>query len=301
MEKLALLAISSAFLLLVLIFPRSVHGGTITSCSQTPYPEICNHFIKTNFLPSTLDEADLKFPDLAHKVTMHQAIEAHQLISAMDTNLFNEKAKSAWKDCLELYEDTVNQINRSSSSNNPTDAVTWISASIANQQTCHNGFTDLHVSSKLQSFPNMLTNFSKLLSNVLAVNKAAAAATLHSKQNAGGRRLLSDGFPTWVSAADRKLLQSSGAGAPAADVVVAQDGSGNYKTISEAVEAAGGGGGRFVIYVKAGVYKENVQVKKSNIMIIGDGMGSTVVTGSRSANGGSTTFGSATFGKLFGL
>jgi pectinesterase len=211
MEKLAALAfLLNAFLLLVLIFPRSVHGATITSCSQTPYPEICNHFINTNFLPSTLDGVDLKFPDLAHKVTMHQAIEAHQLISAMDTTLFNTKAKSAWKDCLELYEDTVNQINRSSGSNNPTDALTWISASIANQQTCRNGFTDFDMSSKLQSFPNMLTNFSKLLSNVLAVNKVS-----DSKRNGGRRRLLSDGFPTWVSKADRKLLQSSGAGAPA--------------------------------------------------------------------------------------
>jgi pectinesterase len=294
MEKLAALAfLLSAFLLLVLIFPRSVHGATITSCSQTPYPEICNHFINTNFLPSTLDGAHLKFPDLAHKVTMHQAIEAHQLISAMDTTLFNAKAKSAWKDCLELYEDTVNQINRSSGSNNPTDALTWISASIANQQTCRNGFTDFDMSSKLQSFPNMLTNFSKLLSNVLAVNKVS-----ESKRNGGRRRLLSDGFPTWLSAADRKLLQSSGAGAPTVDAVVAQDGSGNYKTISEAVAAAGGGG-RFIIHVKAGVYKENVQVKKSNIMIIGDGIGATIVTGSKNANGGSTTFGSATFGKLF--
>uniref|UniRef100_A0A2N9ETX0 Pectinesterase n=1 Tax=Fagus sylvatica TaxID=28930 RepID=A0A2N9ETX0_FAGSY len=223
---------------------------------------------------------------------MDKAIESQRLISAMDLNLFNERAKLAWNDCLELYEDTINQLNRSIiGSNTPTDALTWLSASIANQQTCQNGFNDFNLSSSLQYFPNTLSNFSKLLSNTLAVNKALASSStmLHSKQIGGRRLLLSDGFPTWVSASDRKLLQSS----PKADIVVAQDGSGNYKTISQAVASASNSG-RFVIYVKAGVYKENVQIKKSNIMLIGDGIDATIVTGSKSVGGGSTTFMSAT-------
>ena len=78
--------------------------------------------------------------------------------------------------------------------------------------------------------------------------------------------LLDDGFPEWVSAADRKLLQSTSSG-PNADMVVAQDGSGNYKSISEAVDAAyklqGGATKRFVIHVKAGVYRENIEIKKT--------------------------------------
>ena len=70
--------------------------------------------------------------------------------------------------------------------------------------------------------------------------------------------LLVEGFPSWVSAADRKLLQSSSGNVPKADIVVAQDGSGNYKTVTEAVAAAAkqsSGSKRFVIYVKKGVYK----------------------------------------------
>ncbi|CAI0393964.1 unnamed protein product, partial [Linum tenue] len=69
----------------------------------------------------------------------------------------------------------------------------------------------------------------------------------------------------------------------------------------------GGGGGqgggeegrcrRFVIRVKRGVYKENVEVGSGlkNVMLVGDGMRNTVITGSRSVGGGSTTFRSATF------
>lgn len=110
-----------------------------------------------------------------------------------------------------------------------------------------------------------------------------------------------DGFPYWVSASDRRLLQATGA-APKVDVVVAQDGSGNYKTISEGVAAAAklSGKGRVVVHVKAGVYRESVVIKKTvkNLMIIGDGIDATIVTGNHNAQDGSTTFRSATFGKL---
>nr|GEX15367.1 pectinesterase 2-like [Tanacetum cinerariifolium] len=103
------------------------------------------------------------------------------------------------------------------------------------------------------------------------------------------------GFPTWVKTGDRKLLQST---APRANVVVAQDGSGNFRTIAAAIAAAGkrSGSGRYVIHVKAGVYKENIEVGKKlkNIMLLGDGIGKTIITGSKSVGGGTTTFKSAT-------
>lgn len=52
--------------------------------------------------------------------------------------------------------------------------------------------------------------------------------------------------------------------------------------------------------MKAGVYKENVVIKKSmkNLMFIGDGIDSTVITGSKNVQDGSTTFRSATFGEF---
>lgn len=82
--------------------------------------------------------------------------------------------------------------------------------------------------------------------------------------------------------------------------MVAADGSGNVRTVAEAINRAPEGSvRRYVIRVKAGVYRENVVVppRKTNIMLVGDGRGATVVTGSRSVSDGSTTFSSATFGK----
>lgn len=56
---------------------------------------------------------------------------------------------------------------------------------------------------------------------------------------------------------------------------------------------------RFVIYIKAGAYFENVDVekKKKMLMFIGDGIGKTVVKANRSVVDGWTTFRSATVGE----
>ncbi|XVE86159.1 hypothetical protein DITRI_Ditri18aG0013500 [Diplodiscus trichospermus] len=64
-----------------------------------------------------------------------------------------------------------------------------------------------------------------------------------------------------------------------ADIIVAKDGSRNYKSISVAFEAKPEKSKkRTVIYVKKGVYKENVKVEKSkwNVTMIGDGRESTI-------------------------
>ncbi|XBJ25162.1 hypothetical protein VPH35_002876 [Triticum aestivum] len=83
-------------------------------------------------------------------------------------------------------------------------------------------------------------------------------------------------------------------------VTVHQGGSGNYTTVGDAVAAAptnlNGSAGYYVIYVLAGVYEENVEVPKKMkyVMMIGDGIGQTVITGNRSVVDGWTTFHSAT-------
>jgi len=68
-------------------------------------------------------------------------------------------------------------------------------------------------------------------------------------------------FPKWMPATQRRLLQLPSLQKP--NKVVAQDGSGDFKTITEAIAAVPKTfEGRFVIYVKAGVYKEYVTVPK---------------------------------------
>lgn len=86
---------------------------------------------------------------------------------------------------------------------------------------------------------------------------------------------------------------------------MAQDGSGSYRTIKEALNALASRGhnrpSRVVIHVKAGVYNEKVEIgsKLHNVMFVGDGIDKTVVTGNRNVLHGGTTLNSATFGNLF--
>lgn len=85
-----------------------------------------------------------------------------------------------------------------------------------------------------------------------------------------------------------------GAGRVKANAVVAQDGSGNYRTVSEAVKAAPGTS-RFVIYVKEGVYREKIRSSKDGITLVGDGKYSTIIVGDHSVARGASLAASATF------
>jgi hypothetical protein len=117
-----------------------------------------------------------------------------------------------------------------------------------------------------------------------------------------GRRLLSqDGYPTWFSGSDRKLLAMVDSGRVRPNAIVAKDGSGNFKTIAAALAAYPTNLiGRYVIYIKSGVYDEYITVEKNqkNVFMFGDGPRKTIVTGRKSNSGGFTTFKTASFCKF---
>ncbi|CAH8254862.1 unnamed protein product [Arabidopsis lyrata] len=60
------------------------------------------------------------------------------------------------------------------------------------------------------------------------------------------------------------------------------------KTRKEAINATSRSG-RFVIYVKQGIYYEYLEIQNTNVMLRGDGKGKTIITGRRSFVGGTTT------------
>lgn len=89
-----------------------------------------------------------------------------------------------------------------------------------------------------------------------------------------------------------------------ADVVVAKDGSGKYKKISDALKAVPEKSKkRFVIYVQKGIYNENLRIEKpmGNVMMIGGGIDSTIVSAGLNVVDGTPTFQSASFGKYIFL
>ncbi|XP_020108348.1 pectinesterase-like [Ananas comosus] len=196
-----------------------------------------------------------------------------------------------------------------------------LSGALTNQYTCLDGFAYGGGDSGVRVRPYIqgrLYHVAHLLSNSLAmVTKLPRRRQRRHRRPAReafeGYGTFSGKFPKWVSAGDRRWLQTALAPAPApaatpapapganstmqADLVVAKDGSGNFTTVGDAVAAApNNSAARFVIYIKAGGYFENVEVGKSktNIMFVGDGIGKTVIKAGRNVVDGSTTFRSAT-------
>ncbi|CAH8256995.1 unnamed protein product [Arabidopsis lyrata] len=77
------------------------------------------------------------------------------------------------------------------------------------------------------------------------------------------------------------------------------DGTGDYKTVMEAIIAAPVNSKlRYIIYVKKGIYNEIVKIEdtKTNLIIIGDGRDDTILSGNLNANDGIKTYDSATLG-----
>ncbi|CAN1219714.1 Putative pectinesterase/pectinesterase inhibitor 28 [Linum perenne] len=187
------------------------------------------------------------------------------------------------------------------------DLKTWLSAAMTYQETCLDGFVNVSTKAgaKMKEFMNTSM---ELTTNGLDI--VTGLDTLFTSFQPG-RRLLQDAnslpvlghgrmpFPTWVPERFRRLLGDNSA-ATIADIVVAEDGSGDYKTINEALEnllkEKKKVGTVVVIYIKAGTYKEYIEVSKKldNLVLIGDGADKTLITGSKNFIDGVSTYHTST-------
>lgn len=176
----------------------------------------------------------------------------------------------------------------------------WLSAALSNQDTCLEGFegTDRRLESYISG---SLTQVTQLISNVLSLYTQLHSLPFKPPRNTTTPLTSHETleFPEWMSEGDQELLKAKPHGVRA-DAVVALDGSGHYRSITDAVNAAPSySQRRYVIYVKKGLYKENVDMKRkmTNIMLVGDGIGQTIITSNRNFMQGWTTFRTATLGK----
>ncbi|CAI9092060.1 OLC1v1027207C1 [Oldenlandia corymbosa var. corymbosa] len=271
-------------------FSLAISSGDLNWwCDKTPYPNECKQHVAKDHSQHfrSFPKQKRDFRKLAIQTALENALKAGAHTKNLKSRCKTEREKSAWADCVELYENTVLQLNRTVdpiTKCTDFDTQTWLSTALTNLDTCRTGLIELGVADHF--LPLMSNNVSKLICNTLALNNNGSTEMQTDYEN---------GFPTWVKPGDRKLLQSS---TVRPSVVVAQDGTGNYRTIKAALDAAAkrSGSGRFVIHIKRGVYRENLEIGNSlkNIMLVGDGLRYTIITGSRSVVGGSTTFNSAT-------
>lgn len=304
-------------------------------CRSTPYPSFCRSVLPND--NSTANVYDYgrfsvrrslssarKFLSLIEKylryskdltITAIRALEDCKFLAGLNMDFLNSSFK------------TVNGTSKMLTTLEAEDVQTMLSAILTNTQTCLDG---LQATASTWSVRNglaaPLANDTRLFSVSLALftrgwvpkNRKLPSPPHHNaihngnghgrlplkmsnKQNravyeaaVSGRRNLLDQSAD-DNDADQVLVHDI--------VIVSQDGTANYTTIKDAVAAApnntDGSNGYYLIYVTAGVYEEYVSIAKNKkyLMMIGDGINQTIITGNHSFVDGWTTFNSSTFGK----
>lgn len=276
-------------------------------CDTTLYQESCYRTLGP--LVNSTQVQPAKLFNLSVLVALKELSKATEHFFEHGTfgNITEKMSVEALKNCGELMGLAMDSLNSSllASGDDQSlfeavdDLKTWLSSSRTSYQTCIDGLEEANKESLVASVESYLKNSTELTSNSLAIvtwiSKIASYVNL--------RRLLSihsHGVPEWLHHKDRKLLESSNL-RKSADIVVAKDGSGKYKTVGEALKSVPHKSKkRIVIYVKKGVYNETVKVEKSkwNVVMVGDGMKDTIVSGGLNFVDGTPTFSTATFGKL---
>ncbi|KAL8170771.1 hypothetical protein V2J09_022575 [Rumex salicifolius] len=241
----------------------------------------------------------------AMEVSVNEALRAMGTLpraTSLSAGPGSAREHIAVQDCRELLDFTVTELAwamaemRKAPSSPSSSLGAWLSAALSNQDTCLEGFEGAN--RHLENFiRGSLTQVTQLVSNVLTLYTQIHGVGDKSRVRIGEARSSFE-FPEWMEERDKELVGGTAREGMKVDAVVAMDGSGQYRSIAEAVEKAPSySRRRYVIHVKKGVYYENVDMKKkkTNIMLVGDGIGATVISGSRNFLEGWTTFRTPTF------
>ncbi|KAF3779348.1 Pectinesterase 3 [Nymphaea thermarum] len=292
-------------------------------CGQTDYRDICVSGLSSATGP---EPGGSHTKQLIRKSIVLTIVEVARVlnltarIASAHQNSSDFRQLEALADCQELLQNEIDELSNCLSDvsgnslrelpNRVDEMRNRLGAAMSYQSSCIDGLTHTQVRSVME---NELVNATKLTSNALAIVTGVASILTDLQVDAKSSRLLAeeaieklqyDGnkasteYPSWFELKDRKLLSLHDSGKVTPNAVVAKDGSGQFKEISAALAAMPADyNGRYVIYVKEGIYEEQVIVTKKmkNVLMYGDGPRKTIVTGGKNYVDGTTTYRTATF------
>ncbi|XP_057772204.1 pectinesterase-like [Salvia miltiorrhiza] len=281
---------------------KGVMGGM---CEATGFGEDCKQGNMTEakeFIKETFDAAVEELQIAIKNTTFYKKMERDRMTrAALDVceRVLADSIDQVHTSLEKISEFEAGQMDRS------LDVVKiWLSAAITFKDTCYDAFAKTRGSSG-RVVRQMLKSSGHLLNKGLAMVIEFQKNFQSIKKNLGElvdsirspRQLLDeDEIPDFVSDHARKLIQSPKISLPP-NVVVAQDGSGQFKTITEAISTVPlHSTTPFVILVKAGVYHEYVDIPKKvdEVILVGEGPLKTRITGDKSFGGHIQTYDSAT-------
>lgn len=243
------------------------------TCSKTRFPSLClNSLVE---FPGALSATEEDLVHISFNMTLQRLNKALYASSGISNLATDPLSRSAYDDCLELLDHSIDALSRSLTSvvtgggggAASHDVVTWLSAALTNQDTCGEGFDGVAGGVVKSHMAESLRDLSELVSNCLAIFSGTVSDDFSGIPIQNRRRLLeekveemeggdiSGDFPIWLGRRERRLLALP-VSAIQADIVVSKDGNGSngeYKTILEAIKKVPEHSSRrTIIYVRAG-------------------------------------------------
>jgi pectinesterase len=259
-------------------------------CQTTDHKQICEESLNP-YAGNITDPKELI--KIAFNVTMQHVEEAARKSDTLRELEKDPRTSAALENCHEMMRFSINDIKASFDKLGAfevskiddmlADLEVWLSAAITYQETCLDGFENTTGTAE-RKMRDTLNATSQLTSNALAMvtQLSDIFSSLHIPGLTSGRLLGANEFPEWFDQGRRRLMSSSQSKLKP-NVVIAKDGSGDYKTLSEAIHHIPKKSNKtFVIYVKEGVYTEQVIFNSSHthVFLYGDGPTKTKITGS---------------------
>ncbi|GAB4851315.1 hypothetical protein Ancab_030610 [Ancistrocladus abbreviatus] len=294
-------------------------------CQPTDYRETCISSLSAA-AGNTSDPKQLI--KKAFHIAMDQVNKALENSSTIKAAENDPRTAKALESCKEVMDYAMGDLQRSIDhmgnfdlsklDDYVQDLKIWLSGAVTYQETCVDAFENT-TGDAGEKMKKMLNTSQEMTSNALAMaseistliktleipgmSRRLLTAEESTRREAGGKAASNKAgtsVPSWAEVGMRKLLQMPSVGIQA-DAVVAQDGSGKFKTIAEALALVPKKSNKtFVIHVKEGVYQEQVRVDRSqwNVMLVGDGPTKTKITGRLNFAEGTPTFKTATFAAI---
>jgi len=320
-------------LLLSFLSPISVAANN--KSDVVPAETFCQSTVDPSYCKSVLANQNgtvFDYGRISVRKSLSQSRKFLNLVNSFlqDTSSLSLPTIRALEDCQFLAEQNFEYLSNAldnvdnASGDLPTaqaeDQQTMLSAALTNQETCLEGLqttaSDQRVKNDLFS---SLSDDTKLhsLSLDLFIKGWVPEKKISTSWEPNGRHLgfsngrlplnMTNGVRAIYDSArghGRKLLQNISDNVVVNGiVVVSQDGSGNFTTINDAIAAApnntAADSGYFLIFISAGVYQEYISIAKNKkyLMMVGDGINQTIITGDHNVVDNFTTFNSATFGE----
>ncbi|XAR58414.1 Pectinesterase [Bertholletia excelsa] len=319
-----------AIFISLLIFLPSLSSSNTSStistvCNNTLYPSFCRNLLSKGNSSSLYD-----YGRFSLKKSLSSARKFSSLINRLlhRSSSLTPTAVAALQDCRFLAElnldylyAAIHTLNGASNAPLPTipaeNVQTLLGGILTNIDTCLDGIAATRASwSVKQGVFAPMVDDTKLYSVSLDLFTKAWVPNKKNRVSERPRKHLTfrkGKLPFRMSKrhkaildslSSKKFAQESGDDGliSVSDIVgVSQDGQANFTSINDAVQAApdnsNADDGYFLIYITAGVYNEYVSIPKNKkyLMMMGEGINQTIITGNHSFVDGWGTFNSSTF------